>query len=50
MSCGLEAGAWWDGAGGGWTVDNPHAMRAGRNEFRNGVCESADGRYVEDGV
>lgn len=50
MGCGLEAGAGRDGAGGGWAVDYPHAVGAGCDEFRDGVCEGADGRHVEDWI
>jgi hypothetical protein len=50
MSCRLEAWARWDGAGGRWAVDNPHAMGARCDEFRDGMGESADGRHVEDGI
>lgn len=50
MSCGVEAGTGRDGAGGRWAVDDPHAMGACCDKFRNGVGESADGRHVEDWI
>jgi hypothetical protein len=50
VRCGLEAGTGRDGAGGRRAVDDPHAVGAGCDEFRDGVGEGADGRHVEDGV
>ena len=38
-----DAGGWRDAAGGRGGVDDPHAVRAGRAEFGDGVSEGAEG-------
>ena len=50
MSRVLIGWAGWDRAGGRRVLDNPHAMGACCNEFRDSVGESADGRHMEDWI